>query len=361
MEGLEHKAHVAAPEQRARLVETAPECSHIGYCQGWLLALEAETNIIRYNDGAAIDEWPDENFFTAESKPDEMTALMVSDRNEILIAGPETIELFEVYASGQRPFYLRSSMGEGLFARDTLCETPGAGLWCVNSQREFIQLSQVGGRLVSEPVDLLLQGIDDWTGAWAQPLNVIGQRFLLLSAPKATSPYGVEGMTFLYDYRAKRWSTLYAWNDADALQARWPVHSVATTSWGAFAGGEAGAVYQLVAEQPNTLKQRDLFRSAMYPATSIIRGADQIYVNNLRIRVTTPRLGAGQAAPRIEVRARLDGTDWMEPQAIDVDPDSSQWFEFGSLGMGGALQLEYRTFDGARVEVQRIEADIVPT
>jgi hypothetical protein len=339
--------------RQTRALEGAPESSHVAYVSGYVLALDKNSNSARYSRPEDITDWDVLQVFTAEDKPDPMTALLVEDGNDILIGGPESVEVFQVSGLSQRPFYKRQALGEGVYAPGTLCSTNGNGTWCINRNREFVQLTAGGGRLVSEPIDQLLETAADYSEAWAAQLHVRGQKFLVLVLPNAMTAYGQKGLTLLLDYRKRRWSILNLWDKGLARPVRWPIWSIATTTYGCFAGGENGRIYRLDAGVRSDIQQRSLFRSAHYAASQLVSGADEIYVSNVRIRVNAPRLGGGE----LRFRARCDNWEWLEPiDDLTRDRDSA-WVEFGALGCGRTLQVEYETLAAGDCEVTAIEVD----
>ena len=340
------------------LSATAPQATHVIYTAGYALALDRISGRIRYSDPVeGVTSWPLGNVFSADDKPDPITALMLTDQNDIVVCGPETIELFQVYGKITPPFYRRSSLGEGLYAPHTLCETKGAGLWCVNGHREFIQVTSGGGRLAGEAVGRILETAVDYRDAWASELHMAGQKFIVLSLPNAVSPYGRKGVTLLYDYRSRRWSSVYLWDAHLSGAVAWPVWSLASTSWGTFAGCENGLICELV-ENNVGMPQRGRYRSAHIAASALVTGADQIYVSNLRLRLVVAPSAGSLADLTIRVRGRMDRTDWLDWQDVAVDPHGSSWAEFGSMGTGRTMQIEYETFRGDALAVAAAEADV---
>src|SRR5207253_2763042 len=147
--------------------------------------------------------WNPLDVFTAEGKPDDLNALLVTQFREVLMCGEDSIEQFERTQSGDRPFFRRWASGDGLAFPYTLVEAD-QGVWGVNKKREFVRFSGQTYQQRSDDVGAVLMAIDDWTDAWASALIVDGQKYILLQAPRAATPYGTRGLTLLYDYRARR-------------------------------------------------------------------------------------------------------------------------------------------------------------
>lgn len=227
----------------------APLSTHVGYIDGYIVALERDSGRF-FNSGAGLArQWNTLDVFAANGSPDNITSLTVTPFRELLLCGPKSVEQFERLSGGDFPFFRRWSIGDGVFAPYMLTFADTA-VFTVNHLRELVRFSGQQTLSVGDDIGKALEKVDDWTDAWMggfpdKPLHLRGQKFLVMQMPNATTPYDTKGLTFLYDYRLKRFSRLYGWDAQRGVPTRWPGWSH-WTIWGRhFVGGE-GAVYEIV-------------------------------------------------------------------------------------------------------------------
>jgi hypothetical protein len=248
-----------ASDRTEVLSEDAPYSSHVAYIDGYVIGIENYSGRWWYSEPGQFRVWPDLNFFAAEAKPDNVNACVVTPYRELLVAGVDSIEQFERLPDGDRPFFRRWATGDGVYAPYTLVADK-AGTFCVNRLGEF---NRVNGQLVrpeSDDIGFSLEKIDDWTDAWAQAMHIRGQKFIVLQMPFATNAYGTKGLTFLFDYRGRRWSFLY--DQQDGIPVRWAPWSYLKIFNRHFVG-VPGGVEELMPDDfsSNTAGQRMLVRT----------------------------------------------------------------------------------------------------
>ncbi len=208
-------------DQTEILSEQAPDTTHVCYIDGYVVAIESFSGRAHASKPGEYRVFDPLDIFTAEAKPDDATAAVVTPYGELLICGVDSIEQFETIPNGTLPFGRRWSSGEGLAEPYTLCSTV-QGNYGVNNKTEFVRWNGQTSSSQSEDMDLMLERIDDWTDAWATEILIKGQKLILLQAPFATNSYQTKGITLLLDYVKKKWSLLYGWDQKNALPARWP-------------------------------------------------------------------------------------------------------------------------------------------
>lgn len=340
-----------ASDRSEILADNAPDSTHVAFVDGYVIAIEPGSGRFWYADPGAARTWQDLSLFTAEGKPDDLNACIVTPYNELLLAGAQSIEQFERLANGSRPFFRRWMTGEGLAYPYTLVADT-FGTYGVNGKTEFVRFQAQVSQEQSGGIAMSLEAVDDWTDAWAAPVYAAGQRFVLLQAPHSTTYYGTRGSTFLLDYRTKRWSFLYGW-DADAgVPSRWPGWSVGR-AWGrTFVGVDNG-----IAEMERTTyaylsgMQRWLIRSAHVSKFGPSR------VDDVRVRL---RRGAGAVdgrPPRVMLRMIRDNnrpTRWVE-RSLGLSGDKHMTLHFGGFGMANTWQMEIAVTDAVPVEFTEAE------
>ncbi len=338
----------------ALLSATAPQAAFAAYVDGFLLAAEVGSQILHNSDAGKFTSFNPLSFFSAEAKPDNVTALIVTEFREIIAAGPDSVEQFEPYPGGDRPFFRRWSVSEGLLAPYTLVTGDG-GTWGVTKFREFTRYAGQRKDVQSNAINYTLEKVDDWTEAWASLLPAFGQRFIILQAPNATNPYGTQGLTFIFDYRVKKCAHLYGFDPVHAKPTRWPGWSYKGL-WGRhFVGGDNGIVYEMTdaVHSIDGATQRMLFRTGHHDQGGTMQ------VDGVRIRC---RRGTGtyQSEGALQFRSIRDGqfkTKWQS-RSLGKAGDKQFYLSFPAQGTAKTWQFEYFVTDDVPVDVVKLEIDI---
>lgn len=334
---------------RTRLLsDQAPESTHAVFVDGYLIAIEPYSGRFRYCDPGEYRVWNDLSVFSADGKPDDLVAAVVTPYRELLLCGPDSIEQFERLQSGTAPFARRWSTGEGLAHPYTLVADT-AGTYGVNPRAEFTRFRAQVSSEQSENIAMVLEAVDDWTDAWAESISIKGQRLVLLQAPNAWHDhYGTRGVTLLLDYRKRRWSFLWGWDETGGGPARWPGWSVASI-WGRTFVGVENGIAELSATTYQVLGKplRTLWRSGHVDKFGPSR------MDNLRIRL---RRGDGSPnasrAPEIGVRVNRDNGRWSSWvwKSLGRAGDTLMVIEFGGFGAANTWQIEVACTDAVPVE-----------
>jgi len=229
---------------------TAPNSTHCGYIDGYIVALEVGSGRFWHSDAGLARVWNTLSLFAANGSPDNITGLIVTPYRELILAGPKSTEQFERLSGGTLPFFRRWSIGEGLY-HPHMMTFANNGVYLINHLREFVRFAGQQSQSVGDEMGKVIEKIDNWNDAWMggfpdNPLHICGQKFLVLQFPHATNRYDTKGVTLLFDYRQQRFSRLFGWHDGLGVPDRYPVWSH-WTIWGRhFFGGE-GVVYEAVA------------------------------------------------------------------------------------------------------------------
>jgi hypothetical protein len=344
-----------AAEKTDILSDNAPLSTHVGYLEGYLMAIEMATENMYHCAANDFPNWDPLDVFSADSFPDQLKALMVTPYREVILAGEDSVEQFErLSTSSETPFARRWSVGEGVAFPYTLTFADN-GIWCINKRREFVRASGQVSKPVSDDIGNSLQNIDDFTNAWAVPVLIHGQKFILLQMPHATNTYGTKGQTFLFDYRQNRWTTLFGWNAEDAIPERWPGWSYFTL-WGRhFVGGD-GQVFELKSNsyQNNGEVQRVLIRSGHYD------GFGQVRIDNLRLRLKRGLANSNSDESQIGIRVRRDASAWSrwKFKKLGRSGETEQHVTCGGFGCGDSFQIEVLMTDAAEFELVNMQAQM---
>lgn len=335
----------------------APLSTHVDYIDGYLLAVEVHSGRFQNSTPPHFRTWDPLDTFSADGKPDELNALLVTPYREVIATGTDSVEQFERLPSGSVPFFRRWSAGEGILAPYTLCAVD-QGTYAVNERYEFVRFTgQSSEPRGDDDIQLTLEKADDWTDAWAVPMQIKGQKFILLQIPNATNAYGTKGITCLYDYRQKKWYNLYGF--ANGVPTKWPGCSYLEI-WGRRFVGAEGRIYEFDTDVYTNVGQvqRVLGRTAPMDAWG------PCFVDNVRMRV---KRGVGTSSdeddepPKIAFRAIRDGgraTKWKY-KSLGRPGDDYNTIQFGAMGHAESTwQFEWFVTDPVNVEIVKLEAEL---
>lgn len=350
------------------LSEDAPNSNFVAVVDSFVLAIEHDSDRFSHSQAGAYDQWDPLDTFSANGNPDNINALLVTPFREVILTGEKSTEQFERIATGNAPFFRRWSVGEGFIAPHTVMAADN-GVWGLNKNFEFIRFSGQASEPKSTDLNRLLAGWDkpgdpipvDLTDAWVggypdQPLNILGQNFILLQLPKATNPYGTTGLTLIYDFRQQRWFTLYGWDAAKGLPTRWPGWSYWPVRGKYYVGGE-GKIYKMTqaAFENAGVTQR------FYGRTAHLSELGETRIDNIRVRL---RRGTGSytTEPLFSFRAKRDDktlTRWIR-RGLGKSGQRDMVLYFGGLGCATTWQFEWAVTDDTPVEMVKLEAVVTP-
>lgn len=303
------------------LSKDAPLTTHVCYIDGRLIAIEQFSGRAFYCEVGDYSNWPALNTLVAESKPDDLNAAVVTPYGELLLCGVDSIEQFATVANGNNPLVRRWTSGEGLGQGWTLCATT-QGTYGVNSKNEFVRWNGQTNSSESGDVDLAFEMIDDWTDAWSVELLIKGQKLILLQMPNATTPYETKGMTFLLDYRKKKWSLLYGFDPQTHLPTRWPGWSYKQV-WGRHFVGVPGGVAEM--KIGNFSDRGEVMPMRLRTGHMDDWGLSRVDDFEIRLKRGSQKSGTvpqTNVQPIVGVRANLDGMGFMD----------TYWLETGRFG-----------------------------
>jgi hypothetical protein len=340
------------------LSAAAPLATHVGWIDGYTLANEINSQRWFWDDGSGT--WDPLDTESADGAPGNINSMIITPFREILFGASAHIEQFERYVNGTVPFFRRWAIGDGV--QFPYCMTfADNAVFTINKLTQFVRFQQQTSQNVSADIGLLLEQIDDWTDAWLggypdSPLNVIGQAFLVLQAPNATTPYGTKGVTIVYDYRGKKFFTIYGWDEKRGVPTRWPGWSH-WKLWGkTFVGGQ-GKIYQLTTDTYTNdgILQRWLVR------TSHIAQGNEIQIKDFRLQLVRGR-GSSNARSTIRVRCRRNAKKWGPWITRDLGyaGDAIQFKNFGCFGNGTSFMWDISSADDVPIDLKKAEVKAAP-
>jgi hypothetical protein len=335
------------------LSNAAPLSTHVGWIDGYTIAVEINSGEFFYDEGT--NTWDPLNIFAANGSPDNINSLLVTPYRELMIGGAESVEQFERLPTGSVPFFKRWAIGDGVKFPYVQIFADNA-MWAINKYTELVRFSGQQSTSEGDQIGKLLESIDDWTDAWMggypdRACHIIGQKFLIIQAPRATNPYGTKGVTLLFDYKNKRFSNLYGWDDQAGVPACWPGWSHWTHWSKVFVGGE-GKIYTLEPGyyRHGTGLQRWLVRTSHFSVGS------GMTIQNLRLQVTR---GGGSSTAACEIRARCARNGGaVGPgfcRSLGKAGERDRFIYFGSFGSGSSVMFEFSSADDCAIDLTKAE------
>lgn len=338
------------------LSENAPNgATHVVEYKGYVIANEPDSGRFYLSRPGEYRVWDPLDVFTAESKSDDLVAMIVSPRNELLMGGTESIERWDTLPSGEQPFYLVGTSPEGLIAPYTLLATRD-GNFGVNEANQFVQFLDQNTIEISDRVQQGLDAISDWTDAWADHISFGNQNWYILQAPEAMNEYGTKGITLVFDLNSKKWFQLYDWDENQGLPTRWPGWSYLKI-WGRhFIGGE-GVIYELL---PSWRKNGDKVQRMRLLTAHYDDVGGQIEIQDSRIRMRRGTINPNAPVePRMFYRVNRDNqgfSGWVE-QSLGSSGQLHQMVELGSMGFADTFQFEILVTDDVPIDIVKMEID----
>lgn len=341
------------------LSRDAPLSSHIGYIDGYLLAVEKNSGRFQNSNLNDFKTWNGLDTYGVDGAPDDINSMIITPFNEILFAGDESIEQYERYVGGNVPFFRRWSIADGISEPGTLCFFDNAA-WGLNDRYEFVRMSGQTSQSVSDDIQKGIEdsfdfsNLDNHNKAWASPVNVKGQKFIILQAPEATNMYGTRGFTAVLDIRSGRWFEIFGWDSANGQPTLWAGCSVFRI-WGrTFVGGE-GKIYELkdTTYTNDGQPQRAYVRTGSYDTLGTMR------VNAVRF---TLKRGAGsyESSPKLSFRSNGDKKGFNNWQTRELGRTGEEFMliEFGGQGTADTWQFEWFVTDNCPFEMRRMQLDV---
>jgi hypothetical protein len=334
------------------LGDNPPEATHVAFVRGYLVLNNPRSQQFKYAAPGQYDDIPDLNVYSAESRPDNITALIVDEVGELIVGGHQSLEQFDTVANGDSPFQQRWDLSGGL-RRDAQYTLLAASnrVWGINKDDEFVAYTSQADSSQSRAIQRSLTNIRDWRGSWAAEILVDGQSFILLQIPNAENVYGSKGITLLHDYNKGRWSTIYGWDDDKGEPAVWQGVSYKKFDGRYLVGGK-GKIYELVPEGDG-LNRRVLYRSGHLRA----RGKNDLSVERMRISLRRGDAAVGESAPIVSIRAKKNNKSWSRwiRKSLGKTGQHDMVAMFSGMGMARTWQFEIAVTDDVPVEIAGME------
>lgn len=277
--------------------------THLAEIDGYLLANDVGTQHVHFSDPTDFTIWNALDFFSAESRSDDVVAMKEAYR-ELIVLGRETVEFFQ--NDGRTPFarITGSAQPFGIEAMDSLANVGGVWMW-LGDKRQLLTMNGRAVVPVSSPYDKLLQDFQSVDDAIGYTVSIGGHPIYLLNFPTAKQ-------TLAYNYVTKIWHKWGYWDSENATYQRYRGNTYCyARSWNQHLVGDYsnGKIYKA---------SRTIYTDDGNPIRSLLRSGHVTHGTYGTKRSPLVRLrckrGLGNDAcpnPQVMMRRRLDnGAVW---------------------------------------------------
>ena len=184
----------------------------VAFIDGYLLANNGN-NKFYWSDLNDFDSWTATSFASAETKNDNIDAIIVQNR-EIFLIGKQSIEVW--YSTGDNTVFARklgAEIEDGCIAPYSIQTLDGALIY-LNKDKRVKMLVGRTLKTISTAIDKKLAEYTTVTDAIGDILQVGGRGFYILSFP-------TENETRVYDYQSNGWCEWAYWNPVNSAYDRY--------------------------------------------------------------------------------------------------------------------------------------------
>lgn len=347
--------------------QSAPTAvSHVAMFDGYLLALQRDSNIVWYSKSGDIKTWNPLWFSTANFSADNGVALFKAE-NEIAVFGRDSIEFW--YNDGQTPFrrleYTTQSIG--CLAPGSIVYVPGVssqgmgmagnanGVWVfMDNLRRIVILKNRNIDIVSMPFDDEIKDLSAISDAKAFYVTIGRRRFYILN-------FATQGETYVMDMNQNKFAEWGTWSADGGSYGRYIGNTYTyAADWNVHIIGDAtsGKLYKM---NFDTFLDNGSVIRAFVRTGPISHGVNKRKRSEeLRIRL---RRGAGDNTsnePKIRMRWRDDNKSWGNWRGLSMGKIGETEFisRMQRMGMYRTRQYEFSCTENSDFMIADIEEDI---
>jgi len=328
--------------------------SHVVSMDQYVLANSIGSGTIQFSAINDLTNWTALEFFTAESKYDDVVAIREGYR-EIIALGRESVEFW--VNDGQNPFSRipGSAQPFGTDAAQSLALVGDTWIWLDHTRR----LATMNGRQVvnmSTPYDRVIQEMSSVNDAIGYAISFDGQPLYVLNFPTARQ-------TLVYNYMSGQWHKWGYWDLSNGRYERFRGMSYAyARSWNLHLFGDHtnGKIYRM---------SRTAYTDNGNPIRSMVRTGNVdhgTYMNKRSdlVRVRCSRGGdANVANPQLRMRRRVnDSAQWENERSKPLGPVGNRYpfIDFRRNGVYKTCQYEFVHSDDSPLIMIGAQEYVVP-
>jgi hypothetical protein len=287
--------------------------THVAFIDQYILANDVSTSGVFYwSDVGDYSSWTATSFATAEAKPDDLLALIVSWR-EVTLLGKFSIEIW--LNEGSDPPFIRNNpayIDRGISAPYSVVELNNT-LYYLDTEGKLNLIRSRSPQSPSKAVEKIISGFDKFDDCLADVIEIEGRNFLFLTFPDANK-------TLVHDYITGSWYQRSYWNDQNYSEDRWlgSCH-VYCPDWNMHLVGDrrgTGKIFKMASDIYDDDGQQIRFRR-------LTQDFDYGSKNNKRSSWTQLRLKRGEGGatgtePVLMVRVKDDNKAWGSERRIGL-------------------------------------------
>lgn len=326
----------------------SPEkASSVVFLDGYFLANEVGTGVVSFSNLNDLDTWDVENFFSAESNPDNIEKLLVQDR-KLVIIGRNSTEIW--INDGTNPFSRVQTIERGTEAGNSVVKVQGDYILLDDK----LKITDSQGNILSTPIDNTITGLADRDDATAYLYEYKGRLIYVITFEQAKR-------TFCYDLQVQQW---YEWSEYAATTGdhthfkgisyahcrKWNKHVIGHKS--------NGKIYLLDESVFTTDGSMIFFSKQIHNVTHGTIGLKR--PAKLLIKARTGEGVGTTAAATMIVRYRTDDGVWTSGIHLDLLADGSQVFSsiIRRLRPYRVRDWEFIVTDDTNFELVMLEEDV---
>jgi hypothetical protein len=334
------------------------QVSHLAYINKVLVCNSLETDLAYYSDPNVPTSISKARFFSAESKTDNIIALLEM-RNELVLIGTNSIEFWE--STGSQPEFVRiggQDIARGTMSPDSI-QIINNTIYMIDNERRLIRLVRnIQDRDISLEALAMNKELDSFTDITkirADHVLAGGKTYYVLTSP-------VDEKTYVFDYTKNQWVSQWAyWDEGVGQWKRWRGNcSIFISQWNAHLVGDNanGKIYKMTTKV-NTEDGR-LVRRIPVRTGHISQGVfnwKQSNVLRIKLRMDADRITAKNS--KISLRWRDDNGEWENERVIDLGNVGQHQFikEEYALGMYHTRQYEIEYYGDGNLMICGIDED----
>ena len=325
--------------------------THIEFYDHYILANNKGKPFMIWSDAAnnandelkKITEWAGQNYVEADTKQDNVDALIVAWRI-IHLLGAESHEAW--YDDGVSPFARNdsTSIDRGMIAPYSVCPANNTIYW-LDHTKQFVKMAGASVQAVSVPFDKVFASFYA-KDAIADVIEIEGNHFIILQFP-------TDNRTFVFDFARQRWCEWGYWDNSINDYQRW-LGNCYCSAWGKHYVGswKDGIIYEMASSYLDDAGQpiNVLRRTGWIDHSEVQLGGVSKKSSLLKLKLKCGLALPNDTMPNINIRYRDDGSSvWSN---LDIVPmrhigDTNFYVEYRKPGIYTARQWEFSFTDPA--------------
>lgn len=276
--------------------------THVAVLDGYILANNTGTGKVYFSNLNDMTAWNALDFFTAESKYDDVLAIAEGFR-EIIALGSESVEFW--INDGINPFSRipGSAQPYGIAAKYSLALVGGTWIW-LDHLRRFVTMQGRQVVPVSTPFDRVIQRYTAVDNAVGYATTIDGMPIYLLNFP-------TERATLAYNWQTQQWHKWGEWDSSNGFYRRFRGLSYCyARAWNKHLIGDHanGLIYEASRRTftDNGTPIRSLLRTGHITHGASVTKQSHIVRLNCKRGLAT----SACADPQLSMRRRVDNGRW---------------------------------------------------